>query len=73
MKNINFKNIPFKIILAFLFVTPWVQAESGLGFDDDVQDVPATPINDYIIPAIILMILFVFYTIRKYQKKAQEL
>jgi len=69
MKNINFKNIPFKIILAFLFVTPWVQAESGLGFDDDVQDVPATPINDYMIPVIVVMVLFGLYIIYKRERQ----
>ena len=73
MKNINLKNITFQIIVVLFFVTQWVQAESGLGFDDDVQDVPAAPIDDYLIPAIILISLYVFYTLNKYRKKAQEL
>ena len=65
MKNINFKNIPFQIILAFLFVTQWVQAESGFGFEDDVQDVHEAPIDNYMIPAIVVMVLFGLYIIYK--------
>ena len=65
MKNINFKNIPFQIILGLLFVTQWVQAESGLGFEDDVQDVPAAPIDNWVAPAVFITILLVFL----YQKK----
>ena len=41
-------------------------------FDDDVQDAPAAPINDWIIPGAILGCLFAFYLIKKSLKKPSE-
>lgn len=47
-------------------------AQTGSGFDDDVNDVtPAAPIDHWILPMIFLALLFSLMTYLKYQKTKQ--
>lgn len=54
--------------LAFAF-----DDDPGFPMNNDPGQQPAAPIDDYLIPAIILISLYVFYTLNKYRRKAQEL
>ena len=64
MKNIKKYQISLMYILFLVVQT--VQSQD-FGFNDDVEDVPAAPIDDYVIPAMIMMALYVFY--KQYYKK----
>jgi hypothetical protein len=67
MKNIKKYQISLMYILFLVVQT--VQSQD-FGFNDDVEDVTPAPIDDYIIPAIVLMILFGFYFIYKRQRQS---
>lgn len=68
MKNIKKYQIALMYILFLVVQT--VQSQD-FGFDDDVQDVPQAPIDDYIIPAIAMIVLFVLFTFYKRQKQTK--
>ena len=72
MKNKFKYTIKKHLVVVFLLLTGYVQAtEPGPpGFEDDVADVPA-PINDWIIPAMVLITLLMFFYFRNLQKKQQ--
>lgn len=53
------KNFKYQLALVLVFLTQIIQAQTGFG--DDVEDVPAAPINDWIIPAIVVMIVMVYF------------
>jgi hypothetical protein len=56
------------IVCGLLLAVQSVQSQS-FGFDDDVQDVPAAPIDDWVLPVMLLAIAVVFFTYRKNLKK----
>ena len=55
----NRTKIQYAIVIALLQIQS-IFAQAPV-FDDDVQDVPAAPINDWIIPAIVVMIVMVYF------------
>lgn len=52
------KNIKNNITRILLFTSTLATAQTP--FDDDVEDVPAAPIDDWVLPAILITILLVF-------------
>lgn len=64
MKNI-YKNL---IAGLFLFTETMAHAQTP-GFDDDVQDVP---IDNWIVPMLIVGILFVFWVVRNKQNTIKQ-
>lgn len=68
MKNLNKYQISLMYILFLVVQT--VQSQD-FGFDDDVQDVPQAPIDNFIIPAIVMMVLFVLLTVYNRQKQTK--
>jgi len=62
MKNIKKYQISLMYIL---FLVVHTAQSQDFGFEDDVQDVPAAPIDNWVAPAVFITILLVFL----YQKK----
>jgi hypothetical protein len=61
------KNIKYQFALVLVFLIQLVQAQPG--FEDDVEDVPEYPINDWTIPAIVLITVLMFFYFRNRQKQ----
>jgi len=57
MKNI--KKYQISLIYILFLVVQTVQSQD-FSFNDDVEDVPAAPIDDYVIPAALLVLVLVF-------------
>ena len=68
MKNLNKYQISLMYIL---FLVVQTVESQDFGFDDDVQDVPQAPIDNFIIPAIVMMVLFVLLTVYNRQKQTK--
>jgi hypothetical protein len=64
MKKNNSKKI---YSLVFVLVSGWLQAQEF--FEDDTLDVPASPINDWILPAMVFITVLMFVYLRKQQLK----
>jgi hypothetical protein len=62
MKNIKKYQISLMYIL---FLVVHTAQSQDFAFEDDVQDVPAAPIDNWVAPAVFITILLVFL----YQKK----
>ena len=66
MKKLNSTRIKYQFIVIVLFLTEFVQAQPGFDDGDDVEDVPAAPIDDWIFPMVLLGIaMMVYYTKKK--------
>ena len=66
MKKLNSTRIKYQFIVIVLFLTEFVQAQPGFDDGDDVVDVPAAPIDDWIFPMVLLGIaMMVYYTKKK--------
>ncbi len=52
------KNSKFLIVIVLLLSTVVCFAQNGTGFDDNVADVPAAPINQWVFAAITVAVLF---------------
>jgi hypothetical protein len=74
MKHFNTLKNRILWVVFYLFSTLAFANDDDPGFpmNNDPGQEPV-PIDDYIIPAMIMMALYVFYTFNKYRKKAQEL
>jgi hypothetical protein len=71
MKKINNNNIKYQLVLAFVCLTQFIQAQPEFEDGDDVVDVPAapgTPIDDWIVPMFIIGIILLFYYFKEYKK-----
>jgi hypothetical protein len=72
MKKINNNNIKYQLVLAFVCLTQFIQAQPEFEDGDDVVDVPAAPIDDWIVPMFIIGIVFMFFYFRKQQKQMMK-
>jgi hypothetical protein len=66
----NLKKYQISLMYILFLVVQTVQSQD-FGFDDDVQDVPQAPIDNFIIPAIVMMVLFVLLTVYNRQKQTK--
>ena len=66
MKRLNNNSIKYQLIITFLFLAQFVQAQPGFE-SDDVEDVPAAPIDDWIFPMVLLGIAMIVYYTKKKQ------
>lgn len=61
----------FKILLLILMMTTGVQNMNAQeDFDDDTQDVPQAPINDYIIPMLLAGVYLGYRLLKSRTKEA---
>ncbi|MBC8644244.1 hypothetical protein H9W95_09865 [Flavobacterium lindanitolerans] len=61
----------FKILLLVLMLTTGVQNMNAReDFDDDTQDVPQAPINDYIIPMLLAGVYLGYRLLKSRTKEA---
>jgi hypothetical protein len=60
MKNQTSHTIKNLFVIVLLLLTEYVQANPP-GFDDDVPDNPAAPIDSWIIPMVVLALLIMYY------------
>ena len=67
MKKLNSTRIKYQFIVIVLFLTQFVQAQPGFNDGDDVEDVPAAPIDDWIFPMLLLGIAIIIYHTKKKQ------
>lgn len=65
MKSSHINKIKFPVLIVLLFLTQWVHADTG--FDDDVQDVPEAPIDNWIESVLIVGLVVLFFYFRKRQ------
>jgi hypothetical protein len=62
MKNQTSHTIKNLFVIVLLLLTGYVQAnDAPPGFDDDVPDNPAAPIDSWIIPMVVLALLIMYY------------
>lgn len=71
MKKLNRTKIKYQLVLILVFLAQFVQAQPGFDDGDDVEDVPAAPIDDWVVPAILITILLVFLFLKN-QKKMKK-
>ncbi|WP_396186605.1 hypothetical protein [Flavobacterium sp.] len=72
MKKINNNNIKYQLVLAFVCLTQFIQAQPEFEDGDDVVDVPAAPCDDWIVPMFTIGIVFMFFYFRKQQKQMMK-
>lgn len=66
MKKLNRTTIKYQFVVTLLFLAQFVQAQPGFDYGDDVVDVPAAPIDEWIFPMVLLGIaMMVYYTKKK--------
>lgn len=66
MKKLNRTTIKYQLVVIVLFLAQFVQAQPGFDDGDDVVDVPAAPIDEWIFPMVLLGIaMMVYYTKKK--------
>jgi hypothetical protein len=66
MKKLNRTTIKYQLVVTLLFLAQFVQAQPGFDDGDDVVDVPAAPIDEWIFPMVLLGIaMMVYYTKKK--------
>ena len=63
MKKLNRNRIQYQLVVIVLFLSQFVLAQPG--FDDDTVDVPAAPIDDWVLPMGVLGILLIYYFYKK--------
>lgn len=67
MKKLNRTTIKYQFVVIVLFVTQLLQAQPGFDDGDDVVDVPAAPIDEWIFPMLLLGIAIIIYHTKKKQ------
>ncbi|MBP6073800.1 MAG: hypothetical protein KA486_02405 [Flavobacterium sp.] len=66
MRNLNYPAIRYQFLLVLFFLVQFTQANPPVFDDgDDVLDVPAAPIDDWILPMAIIGIAVMYYFIQK--------
>ena len=66
MKKLNRTTIKYQLVVIVLFLAQFVQAQPGFE-SDDVEDVPAAPIDEWIFPMVLLGIAMIVYYTKKKQ------
>ena len=65
MKKLNRNRIQYQLVVTVLFLTQFLQAQPVFDDGDDVQDVPAAPIDEWVLPMGVLGILLIYYFYKK--------
>lgn len=65
MKKLNRTKIKYQLVVILVFLAQFVQAQPGFDDGDDVVDVPAAPIDDWVVPMGVLGILLIYYFYKK--------
>jgi hypothetical protein len=63
MKKLNRTKIKYQLVVILVFLAQFVQAQPS--FDDDTVDVPAAPVDDWVVPMAVLGILLIYYFYKK--------
>jgi len=63
MKKLNRNRIQYQLVVIVLFLSQFVQAQPG--FDDDTVDVPAAPIDEWLLPMFVVGVVLVYYIYRR--------
>lgn len=61
MKLLSINHIKWQMAFVFLFINQLVQADDFPDFLDDAEDVPAAPIDEWLIPMGFLALLLLYY------------
>ena len=65
MKKINRNGIKYPLLVLVFFIEQLLQAQPGFDNGDDVQDVPAAPIDNWLIPMFVVGVVLVYYIYRR--------
>ena len=65
MKNSNHSAIRYQFLLVLLFLVQFAQAQPGFDDGDDVNDAVPAPIDNWILPMVIIGIAVMYYFIKK--------
>lgn len=65
MKRLNQNNSKYQLVLTLLFLVQFAQAQPGFDDGDDVVDVPAAPIDQWLLPMFVLGLVLVYWYTRK--------
>ena len=63
MKKLNRNRIQYQLVVTVLFLAQFVLAQPG--FDDDTEDVPAAPIDEWLLPMFLVGVVLVYYIYRR--------
>lgn len=63
INNSNMKQLT-KIVLVVVFTISHIQTLNAQNFDDNVQDVPVSSIDEWIFPLIAIIIAFVYMILK---------
>lgn len=63
MKKLNRNRIQYQLVVIVLFLSQFVQAQPG--FDDDTVDVPAAPIDEWLLPMFVVGVVLVYYIYKR--------
>jgi len=64
MKKINRNGIKYPLLVLVFFIEQLLQAQPGFE-SDDVEDVPAAPIDNWLIPMFVVGVVLVYYIYRR--------
>ena len=67
MKNSNHSAIRYQFLLVLLFLVQFAQAQPTFDDGDDVNDAVPAPIDDWILPMMLLGVGIVFFYLKKRQ------
>lgn|GEM_PF-4510951 len=65
MKRLNKKSIKYQLVITFLLLVQFVQAQPGFDDGDDALDVPAVPIDEWIFLMVLIGIAMMVYHTKK--------
>lgn len=68
MKKLNRTKIKYQLVVILVFLAQFVKAQPSFDDGDDVVDVPAAPIDDWVVPAVLITILLVFLFFKNQNK-----
>lgn len=66
MRTTHMNNVKYHLIVVLLFLTQLIQAQTE--FADNVEDVPAAPIDEWALPMLIIGIMVMLFYCRKQQQ-----
>lgn len=69
--KISSNNLKYSSLLFLLFLSQLAQAQPEFG-DGDVQDVPQASIDNWVLPVMLIVIIFMFVYFYNKQKRAVQ-
>ncbi|WP_281337213.1 hypothetical protein [Flavobacterium eburneipallidum] len=73
MNSKKLKHTAFRFLFLFFFPMVVMAQDADDPFADDTQDVPAAPIDDYIVMALVIAICIAIYFFRKQYNYNKEM